>query len=165
MADVWFGYLTNCAGVVVHGVRTPITPLQASCASFHMILAFGLPSPTAPDRSTSIYTTGVGRFPIIYELTDPIHPTTSRFVAASQHAEGWMVAIFFRHSDGLFHQVGVDGTTVSKCHTVVRPTRSLGLEVETHLVGCYEGCVGGAIGVETHVVQSVFLAATEYAFP
>ena len=48
---------------------------------------------------------------------------------------------------------------------MIRPRRAFGLQVDAHTVGGTEGSIGRTIAVETHVIQSPFLALGEDAQP
>ena len=48
---------------------------------------------------------------------------------------------------------------------MVWPTWAFGLQIEAYTVGGGEGSFGRAVGMETHVVQSILSADAEHAFP
>ena len=65
----------------------------------------------------------------------------------------------------LLKQIVINGLSCQQFHTVVGPCRSLWLEIESHLICCSESGLRGAIGMETHVVQTVFLTLLEDSGP
>ena len=76
-----------------------------------------------------------------------------------------MVAVFIHYPHTFLPEVLVYGFSSTQLHTVIRPRRSLGLEVETNDVGSQEGSLRWAVGMEAHVVQSVSLASLEKLSP
>ena len=76
-----------------------------------------------------------------------------------------MVAVGGRHALGLVHEVGVDIHAAVELHAMVGPARSLGLEVESHLVGRREGRLGRTVAMEAHGVETILLALSEHCLP
>ena len=87
-----------------------------------MIVAIGIPCPSATYGSTTIYATVVARFvPVVNEVATPSHPVASRFIACSKHAERRVVAILTHHALSFLQQIMVDSHTTTQLHTMVRP--------------------------------------------
>ena len=130
-----------------------------------MILIVRLPLPAVSNGGSCVYTTWIGCFPIIHELADPCHPTTGRFIAASQHAVRSVIPIFLGQCNGFVHQVFVNRLSVTQSRTVVRPARSFRLQIETDQIGSDESCFRRTEGVEAHVIQAIVTTNAEHPFP
>ena len=57
----------------------------------------------------------------------------------------------------LLQQILVDLLSLSELHTVIRPRGSLRLEINAELVGCCKGGLRRTVGMEAHMIQTVFL--------
>ena len=151
--------------VVVHGLRRAACPVESSCPRLHVVLALGLPCPSASDGSPGIDTSAVRLLPVVHELADPFHPSSGGLVSARQHAERRVVTVYFADALCLLHEERVDVLSVSQLHAVVRPAGSLRLDVESRHVGCEERSLWRAVGVEPHVVESISFACLEHVHP
>ena len=145
--------------------RLRTCPTKSACAGFHMILIVRLPLPAVSNGGSCVYTTRIGCFPIIHELADPCHPTTGRFIAASQHAVRSVIPIFLGQCNGFVHQVFVNRLSVTQSRTVVRPARSFRLQIETDQIGSDESCFRRTERVEAHVIQAIVTTNAEHPFP
>ena len=68
-----------------------------------------------------------------------------------------MVTVSVNNPLRFLQQVLVDLLSLSELHAVIGPGRSLRLKIDAKFVGSDEGCLWRTIGMEPHVVQTVFL--------
>ena len=144
---------------VVFRLRSLLVPIQSARTTLYMILALRVPSPTATNGCTTIYTSLIACFlPFFHKVAYPFHPVSRRFIARSKHAEARMIAIFLNHSLSFLHQIMVDGHAIAQLYTMVWPRWTFGLKIDSHLIGCRESCLGRTIRMESHHIESIFLA-------
>ena len=143
-----------------------LVPCETSCPTLYVIVAVGIPRPSATYRCSAIDATVVARMvPPVNKVAAPCHPVAGRLVAGSKHTEGRMVAVLAYHALCLFKQITVDGHASTEFYAMVGPRRSFGLKIQSELVGCTKGSFGRAIGMETYMVYAIFLALCEYPRP
>ena len=104
-------------------------------------------------------------FHLLHEVNAPIHPVAGRFVASCEHDERGMVAVGVEDGKALVGKILIDGHPITQFHTVIWPRWTFGLEIETEAVSSHESSFWWAIAMEAHVVETVFLADAEDAFP
>ena len=165
MRNVRLFHRINLGTVIRHAFRLPFRPCQSPRTGLYVILIMRLPLPTATDRRSCIYTTGICRFPIIHELTHPIYPTPGRLVATSKHTVGSVVTIRFRQRNGFIHQIFVNRLSIPQLRAVIRPARPFGLKIKAYKVSSNKGRFRWAERMEPHMIQSIATANTEYTFP
>ena len=76
-----------------------------------------------------------------------------------------MVAVGIDNALRLFEQILVNLLSLAKLHTVVGPRRTLGLQIQAHLISSRESCLGRTVAMKADVVESVVLTLAEYAQP
>ena len=151
--------------VVVVAVRSMHVPVEAACPTLHMVLRPAIPSPAAANAGSAIDLRGVVLMHCLHPVVAIAHPVASRLIASRHHHKRRMMAIGIDDAAGLLEEVFVDDLTATQLHAMIGPRRSLGLQVEAHLVGSGEGGFGRAIAVEAHVVESVLATLLEDAQP
>ena len=104
-------------------------------------------------------------FHLPHEVNSPIHPVAGRLVASREHDERGVVTVGVEDGTALVGKILIDGHPITQFHTVIWPRRTFGLEIEAEAVGSHESSFGWAIAMETHVVETIFLADAEDAFP
>ena len=151
---------------VVFRLRSLFVPIQSTCTTLYMILAFRIPGPTATNGCATIYTALISCIlPFFHKIAYPFHPVSRRFIARSKHAEARMIAIFLNHSLGFLHQIMVDGHAIAQLYTMIWPRWTFGLKIDSHLIGCRESCLGRTIRMESHHIESILLAFSENTEP
>ena len=140
-------------------------PVETTGTALDVVLGAAVPSPAATDGSTAIDARGVIGMHLSHPVVAVADPVARRLVAGSHHDERGVVAVLIDDAARLVEQVLVDGHAAAQLDAVVGPRRSLGLQVDAHLVGCLKGCLGRTVAVEAHVVESVLAALAEDAQP
>ena len=155
----------NLVVIVIVGVwRVPI-PVEAACPTLHMIFRTIVPGPTATNGGTAIHLRRIVLLHGLHPVVAVGHPVASGLVACRHHDERRMVAVGVDDALRLLEEIFVDDLSTTQTNTVIRPRRSLGLQVETHLVCSGKGGFGRTIAVEAHVVQSVLATFLKDAQP
>jgi hypothetical protein len=65
----------------------------------------------------------------------------------------------------LVKKILVDSHATTELHTMIRPRRTLGLQIDAYPVGSSESGLRRAIAMETHMVEPILLALQEDAQP
>ena len=151
---------------VVFRLRSLLVPIQSARTTLYMILALRVPSPTATNGCTTIYTALIARLlPFFHKVANPFHPVSRRFITGGKHAEARMIAIFSNHSLSFLHQIMVDGHTIAQLHTVVWPRWTFGLKIKAYLISSRESRLRRTIRMESHHVESILFAFLEDTEP
>ena len=130
-----------------------------------MVFIVRLPLPAVSYRSSCVYTTRICRFPIIDKLAHPCYPASGRFVTTSQHTVRCIISVFFSQGNCFVHQIFVNWLSVTQSWSVIRPTRTFRLQIETDQIGCDKSSFRRAERMKTHVIQTIVAANAEHPLP
>ena len=155
----------NLVVIVIGGVWCMPIPVEAACPTLHMIFRTIVPCPSATDRGAAIHLCRVVLLHSLHPVVAVGHPVASGLVACRHHHKRRMVAVGVDDALRLLEEIFVDDLTATQTNAMIRPRRSLGLQVETHLVCSSKGGFGRTIAVEAHVVQSILATLLKDAQP
>ena len=151
--------------VVVIGMRGVLIPIETTGPTLHMILRTVVPGPAATNGGSTIESRRVIALHGLYPVVAIGHPIAGRLIARSHHDKRGMMAIGIHNTLRFLQQILVDLLSPTEFHTVVRPRRPLGLQIDTQFVGSGEGSLWRTIGMEPHMVQTIRLDLREDTGP
>ena len=151
--------------VVIIAAWRMAVPVQATCATLHMVLRAIVPGPSTSDRGSSIDLGGVILLHLLHPVVAVADPVASRFVACCHHDKRGMMPIGIENALRLVQQILVYLLSATQLHAMVWPRRSFGLQIDTHLIGSTEGSIRGTIAVETDMVDAILLTLAENTQP
>ena len=151
--------------VVVIGMRGVLIPIETTGPTLHMILRAVVPGPATTNGGSTIESRRVIALHGLYPVVAVGHPIASRLIARSHHDKRGMMAIGIHDTLRFLQQILVDFLSPTEFHTVVRPRRPLGLQIDTQFVGSGESSLWRTIGMEPHMVQPIRLDLREDTGP
>ena len=161
--------LANCiqtGAEVISGFGCLAPPfVQSPHTSLHVVFILWLPSPAASHAGSCVYSSVIMFLPVVHKSAYPRNPVPCWFVACRQHAERGMISISFHHPLGLFHQVGIYHLSCPKSYPMIGPRGTFRLQIESQLIRCHESRFRGAVGMKTHVVESISFTLAKDALP
>ena len=153
------------AVVVVIATGGTTIPVKSTGTTLDMILGAVIPGPTATDRSTAVDAGGIVTLHFLNPEVTILHPITGWFIARSHHDKGGVMTVCVNDALALLQQITINRLSGQQLHTVVRPRRTFWLEVETHFISCCKSRIRRTIGMESHMVETVFLTFSEDTEP
>ena len=146
-------------------MRGVLVPIEASCPTLHMILRAIVPGPTATDGGSAVEARRVVTLHCFHPVVTVGHPIAGRLIARSHHHKRGVMAVGIHNPLRLLQQILVDLLPATQFHTVIRPRGSLGLKIDSKLVGCGKGGLRRTIGMEAYMIQTVFPDLRQDAHP
>ena len=153
------------AVVVVIAAGGTTIPVESAGTTLDMILGAIIPSPTATDGSTAVDARGIVTLHFLDPEVTILHPIACRFIACSHHDKGGVMTVCVNDALALLQQIPVNRLSSQQLHTMVRPRRTFWLEVEAHLISCSKSRIRRTIGMESHMIETVFLTFPEDTEP